>query len=459
MRASRLPSVRVRILVASLLGAMLCAATAVGLTVVAFGATNHQRLSDLAGVIGEAGLARCEDDPARFVQDEVLFRIWAYTADGRATNPLAPPLDRRRLAGLDDDTSQVFRSHEGPWWRWSAIQRVADSGPCAVLYAEPPDPLPYLPRIRITTLLGVFIGLVGALVATMVLAVRPLVSRLGRLDEAAEGVGMDGFASARDQGDDEIGRISTTLDQAHRRIVADRAERVRRHRALEHHLAAVAHDLRTPLASLQLMLEDLSRQILDGEGSAADTVRDARLEVAYLEALADNLHQATRMTGGLVPGGGEAELTQLVDRVEGRFAILGRLLGGTVAAARPDEPVWIQCLPALAERALANLVHNGILHGSGDVGIVLDASADRFTLTVASAGDRLAPDLVAALRLRSIDEPAGPARTRGERGGRGLGIAIVNAVVIGAGFEVAYEAAEEGGLRVVISGPRLRRAT
>ncbi|MEM6926273.1 MAG: HAMP domain-containing sensor histidine kinase [Myxococcota bacterium] len=454
MPSSSTRSLRSRILVASLLGAMLCAFTSIGLLVAAVGTQTYRRLSDLRVELGPAGLARCEADPEHFVYDEVLFRIWAYDAGGRSANPIAPPIPPEIFASVQGPgPSRLHSSPVGPWWRRTAIQRVATDGPCAVLYANPPTPMPMLLTMRLTTLFGVSLGLAGALLGTMVLAVRPLVSRLAEVDAAARGVGMDDFHSAGDQGDDEIGRISGTLDQAHDRIVADRRERVRRHRALERHLAAVAHDLRTPLASLQLMLEDLTRQLPDADDPALATVRDARLEVAYLEALADNLHQATRMSAGLVATDGEADLTELVGRVEARFAILGRMLGGTVAAARPDEPVWVACRPALAERALANLVHNGIIHGSGDVGVVLDASDGRFSVTVHSAGPPIDPDLLASLGARRLERPTDPSRTRAPQGSRGLGVAIVNAVARGAGFDLRYEGGEEGGLRVTLSGP------
>jgi len=75
----------------------------------------------------------------------------------------------------------------------------------------------------------------------------------------------------------------------------------------------------------------------------------------------------------------------------------------------------VGCRPALMERALANLVHNGIVHGSSDVGMVLRAEPDHFVVTVHSAGPVLDPEVVAGLARRDLDQPIhppGPAAVR-----------------------------------------------
>lgn len=462
MPSRRRTSIRTRILVASAVGAVACAALVLVLTVLAiFFVTSHD-LSDLR-TLEDGSTDRCLADPDDFVIYDGLFRIFAYGLDGQSAHPKAPELDPSWLVTLPRTHSQRFMLPGGPWWRRGAIQQVADDGPCAVFYGVPPPQRESLVWVRGTSAVAAFLGLVGALMATALFAVRPLMARLARLDRAAASVGTPGFHSASDPGDDELGRVSATLDEAHHRIVADRAERVRRHLALEHHLASVAHDLRTPLASLALLLEDLSARGAQSAGARSDLIRDARFEVAYLEALADNLHQATRMASGLAADDGEVDLVQVVNRVESRFAILGRLLGGTVAAAIPDEPVWARCRPALAERALANLVHNGVIHGTGDVGIVLTGTDDRFTIVVRSAGPVLAPALVQRLARRRLGAQTDPSRSRREDDrhtqSRGLGLAIVNAVAESARFDVRYTGPEDGGLSVTLSGPRLVRPT
>ena len=111
-------------------------------------------------------------------------------------------------------------------------------------------------------------------------------------------------------------------DIAHDRICRDAATLEARRVALEHHLANVAHDLRTPMASLHLVLEDLHRHIDTevGQSHLVRAIEDTTLMVP------ENLHLASKLSDGMemMPLNVEVDLTELVDRVAFRFALLGR---------------------------------------------------------------------------------------------------------------------------------------
>ena len=144
---------------------------------------------------------------------------------------------------------------------------------------------------------------------------------------------------------DDIGLISESLDIAHDRICKDAATLEARRVALEQHLANVAHDLRTPMASLHLVLEDLHRHIEteDGQSHLVRAIEDT----TYLMVLTENLHLASKLSDGMemMPLNVEVDLTELVERVAFRFALLGRGRGIDVVSARPDDSVLVNCDP------------------------------------------------------------------------------------------------------------------
>jgi len=436
-----------RIVLSALAGAILCGCLALlGVMGAATGFVSGM-LADPHETLGAEAIADCASNPEW--EARVGFHdYWAYTVEGISTHPGAPPLQPGWIPAEVGEVHQLYGLLSRPWER-SAVHRLADDGPCAVIFASSPGKLDALPTLRIGAVFGLLLGMVAVLLGTMSLAVRPLLARLRHLDDAASLVGQSDYRPVGDATGDELGRVARTVDASHERIVAHEAELRNRHALLEKHLAAVAHDLRTPLASLQLSLEDLGGRV---PADLEIELGEVRLEVGSLEALADNLLQASRLQGGLdVQGSGaEVELGAVLSRLATRFGILGRARNITVNLAIPDEPVSVRCEPSLAERALANLVHNTCVHGRADhpVGLSLDLRGGRFELAVQSAGKVMSPADLEVLAARRLTVPD-PSRTRADGG---LGIRIANEVAERAGWQVRYIAVEDGGLRVEISG-------
>lgn len=383
-----------------------------------------QDLKDLKSYVGADALEACAARPEAFLAGEGFIRVWAYDASGTAANPSAPPLlmvpsEVGRAHWFQRDTRMLPLL-----WNRAVIVRVGD-GPCAILQAHTPQGR-FLDALRMLTGLALLLTFVGLAVATVLGVARPLVARTGRLDRAAASIGTAEFTPVADTSDDELGRIGTTLDAAHDRILADRT-------ALEQHLAAIAHDLRTPLASLQLTLEELSAE--------AD-VGTAQLEVAYLEALADNLHHAARLNAGGLRSD-EVDLSEIARRVARRFQILGRSREVQIDAAIEDDVV-VRGDVALVERAVANLVHNAVVHGDvgGQVAVLLDRRGEGAALTVVGGAGEVDVALLAARRLSNVRDAAR------SRSSSGLGVAIVNEIGEVSGWSVQWEADPEGGVRV-----------
>jgi|GEM_PF-634339 len=405
----------------------------------------------MAGAEGE----RCRASPSTWMmQPDANSYVFAYDQETyRSQNPKAPPIEQdivnRLRAG--DKRALMFNSVDGEWGQMVSV--LSSKGPCSLLLSG------WQPRsdIKAKAILAFLALLVVSLVFTagiaMVLVVRPLLARIADLRDSALTVGGDGYREARKAHPaDELQEVALLLDKAHERIRSDAELLERRNRALAEHLSNVAHDMRTPIASLQLALERMVQRT-SAEDEREELVTAALLDAVYIGALTDNLRIAAQLKDGLNPAadGAEVDLCAVVDAVESRLRILAKRKGVSLDAARPDAAIVVGCRPVMAEQMLQNLVQNAVAYGEegGHVSILLEATAGGFRLQVLDDGPGVPPDALPRLGERTFrtDE----ARTRDAKG-TGLGLAIAGEVVSRCGFELAFSSIEDGGLRVVVEG-------
>ena len=388
------------------------------------------------------GACNAAPDSWGWASGEISY--FAYDRAGRSLNPDAPQIEQRLLLqALAEEQVAVETSSN----RILFIVPHGPEGPCAVLRVTSRNAEAVVaPRFGGVLAGSVVIGMLISIFGAFWLIVRPLRSRIEVIAAAAQSVGSDTFAPQ--PGDpDALGHIATVLTRSHERIVESRDALEERNQALERHLAGIAHDLRTPLSSMHLALESLATE---SQGSVRREAQRALADAVYLSSMVENLHQATRLRHELDVTSGSVELADLVHRLEKRFAIVGRHAGVEVAANTPEREVWVACTPALAERAVANLVQNAVEHndGPGHVAITLslEEPGGRFQLVVADDGPGLPRDALASLQSESflVDE----ARPRGP----GMGMLITREVARRAGWSVRYVALEPKGLEVRLEG-------
>jgi signal transduction histidine kinase len=387
----------------------------------------------------------CVAAPASWGWSSGEVSYFAYDLAGRSANPLAPPLERALLRQTIDSEQAAFELEGG---HLVSVVPYSPSGPCAVVRVTSRNPyLAAAPRFLSIFASAIIIGMILSVLGTFWLIVRPLRSRIEVLAIASRDIGSASF-TPQPGSPDALGHIARVLTQSHARIVESRDALEARNQALEHHLTGIAHDLRTPLASMHLALEALAT---DSQGSIQEEARRALADAVYLSSMVENLHQATRLRHTLDVTSGRVELGDLARRIEKRFTIVGRHARVEVASHTPDHDVWVACTAALAERAVSNLVQNAIEHNDspGHVAITLEVvdSGRRFVLVVADDGPGMPPEELATLQDETFltDE----ARPRGP----GMGTLITTEIARRAGWDLSYEATEPTGLRVRLEGP------
>ena len=209
-------------------------------------------------------------------------------------------------------------------------------------------------------------------------------------------------------------------------------------------LAAVSHDLRTPLTAIRTAVDGLAMPDveLDDEDTAAltTTIQDQALR---LERLIDNLLDLSRLqTGSVRPVLRATSLDEVVPpAIEPWLGSLDLDLGEDVPLVRTDG--------GLLERVVANVVANAVRHSPPGVPVRVAASAgaDDVEIRVVDTGPGVPDD-----RKDSMFQPF---QRLGDTGtGLGLGLAVADGLAQAVGATVVAEDTPGGGLTMVVTVPR-----
>jgi signal transduction histidine kinase len=212
-------------------------------------------------------------------------------------------------------------------------------------------------------------------------------------------------------------------------------------------VAWASHDLRTPLASLQAMLEAME----DGLAEPGHYVPAMREQVRVLGSLVDDLFELARIdSGALRLKTREAQLSGLVAScLRGLEAEAGARRVRLEAHVKEPVPA-ARCAPEQVERVLYNLLTNALRHtpSDGSVAVLVESKAEEVQVTVEDTGVGLTPD--AARRMFDRFWRGDRARSRG---GAGLGLAIARGLVEAQGGRIWAENGRAGGARVSFTLP------
>lgn len=253
------------------------------------------------------------------------------------------------------------------------------------------------------------------------MTVRPLT----RLSQAARGLGEDLHQPPlAENGPSEVREAAQAFNAMQQRIRHDIEER-------ERFLAAVSHDLRTPVTRLRLRSE-----MLQDKDLRERTLRDL-----------DEMQQMLTSALDFLRGKAVDEAVNPIDMV----ALLESLvddqaeLGHEVSLNAPAS-ARIKGRPQALRRAIGNLLENALKYG-GHVTVALQLDADGLRIVVEDEGPGLPED-----ELQKVFEPfyrVEMSRNR-ETGGVGLGLAIVRQIAHKHGGDISLSNRPGGGLRAVL---------
>jgi signal transduction histidine kinase len=308
-----------------------------------------------------------------------------------------------------------------------------------------------MPAARLISSAAVLTALAGALLGLM-LVVWPLVRRTQALERAANALGAShGLGRAAGPRDDELDNALNRLSLADVRIRHDARTLQEKSTALQRHLGDVAHDVRTPLAALQLTLEQLSDEAKDE--ATRERLTQALSECVAVSNVTENLRLQSLMEDGLQPTIQHIDdLAGVLERIVLRAQSLARRKGVFVELAQPHEPVALDGDEIFLERCVTNLVDNAVRHGErdGHVAVLTRVDAGAFVVTVRDDGPGVSVDELARLGERTFRTDA--SRQRDPRG-TGLGLAITGELCRRCGWSLTFGRLDPQGLEAIIRGP------
>jgi signal transduction histidine kinase len=257
-------------------------------------------------------------------------------------------------------------------------------------------------------------ALVSWLLASRI--VRPLADLAGAAGRVSQG---DYDARVDVRGDDELAVVGRAFNE----MAGSLASAEERRRRL---LSDLAHELRTPLATVDAYLEGLADGVVAPEPS---TWQLLRAETGRLTRLGEDIAKVSRAE--------ERQLDLRLQRVRPQI-----LLAEAEAAARKaydDKGVALELIPSEEAPAvevdrdrvaevLANLLDNALRHTPAGGAVTLSARRDgeAALLSVADTGEGLQPDELERIFERFYR--ADRSRSR-DRGGSGIGLTIARALV------------------------------
>jgi signal transduction histidine kinase len=271
--------------------------------------------------------------------------------------------------------------------------------------------------------------LLASVIVLSLIAVRLVTRPLAVLGRAAEALGRDiERPPLVEIGPAEVRRTAQAFNTMQGRLVRFLRDRAQM-------LAAVSHDLKTPITRLRLRAE-----LIDDSALKANVVHDLEEMAGMTRAALDFLRDASAHEAAQ-----PLDVNAMLESLQADAEAMGRdvKIEGAAAAPYPARPQALR-------RCVGNLIDNAVRYGKRARVRVRD-DGKRLEIVVADDGPGIPPD-----KVEQVFEPffrLDASRSR-ESGGVGLGLSIARDIARGHGGSLTLRNRPEGGLEAILSLPR-----
>ncbi|HLF87965.1 MAG TPA: HAMP domain-containing sensor histidine kinase [Anaerolineales bacterium] len=398
-----------------------------------------------------------------------IFLILTFTL-GLIYLVMHPPMgDLVSLAGLLAVTGLIsggvgFLSHRMGWWRH--VPNLAQALALSYLLAAGLT----LVNVWVTARL-MFINEHDLVLATMLLLFASGVSvafgyfistsvtqALRDLMKGAEKLSEGDFSvRVPVEGGDEVAHLARSFNEMAVRLEQARQAELALDDARRNLVAWASHDLRTPLASLQAMIDALAEGVVDDPETITRYLNQSQQEIDRMSALIEDLFELAQIdAGGLELQREAASLSDLVSDTLGAFAAraVERNLSLTGEVSPGVDPIWMA--PEKISRVFRNLIENAIRHtpAGGEIHVRAGVENGSVVIAVSDSGTGIPPEHLPHVFDRFYRGEKSRSREGYSSGGAGLGLAIAKGIVEAHGGRIWVESQLGQGTVMQFSLPK-----
>ncbi len=249
-------------------------------------------------------------------------------------------------------------------------------------------------------------------------------------------------------GKDELAHLGETFNQMAEQLEAAESRHRETEQLRRNLLAWIGHDLRTPLASIQALVEALTDGYVTDPAETQRYLRTVQRDASALSVLIDELFEMAEIeAGGLHLDRQPISLADLISDTLESFAVMAEELGiGLSGSADPRvDPVMLDA--GLIGRVLTNLIGNAVRHTppGGSVAVSAQGVVGGVRVDVFDSGPGIPEESLSKVFEQFYRVEQSRSRARG--GGSGLGLTIAKAVVESHRGVIGVENRAEGGAR------------
>lgn len=380
-----------------------------------------------------------EQGPAATIRDAIAGQLREWDGRQIRVSVESPAIASRRLEGghrhgpwdgmgpmggmMQGMMGPAFDGGFGAWRSMQAAVRLSD-GQWLTFSTDLPQSGP--PFSWSSLVAFAVMGLLVLVVSAW--AVRGVTAPMRTFASAADRLGRDVAAPPlAETGASEIRAAARTFNLMQSRILRLIESRTQM-------LAALSHDLRTPLTLLRLRTEEVENPEEREKMLATIGEMDSMISSTLAFARGEMLSEPRRRT----------DLSALVASIVDDMADAGMQV-----LMAPADPLPVECQPGAIRRVISNLIDNALKYG-GRAEVSIVRAPDSMEVAVEDPGPGIPADM-----MEKVFQPfyrIEDSRSR-ETGGAGLGLAISQSIAQAHGGEIVLRNKEGGGLRASLRLP------